>query len=494
MQPRTLALTACAMVAFAANSLLCRVALGQGLIDAASFTTVRVGSGALLLALIVVFRRRMAAAAMPRVAIDWLAVTTLFAYMVFFSFSYRSLSAGTGALILFGAVQLTMFAVALRAGERFGPLAWAGLALAVAGLVYLVSPGLAAPDPTGAALMAVAGIAWGGYSLRGRTQADPIDSTANSFIFSVPLVVIVSVLFADGAALSAPGLALAAASGALASALGYVVWYGAIRGLSAGQAATVQLSVPAITAFGGVLLLAEPVTLRLLVASAATLGGVGIVLAQRSGGVDRGAYSQRVARPDDSAALNDLIAVSAHGLSRGHYSTDQVQAALDGVFGVDSQLIADGTYYVIESGGAPVACGGWSFRATLFGSDAIAGRDPRRLDPKTEAAKIRAFFVHPEHARRGLGRRILQRCEQAARAAGFTRLELGATLPGQPFYAACGYGAGEPSDYGMKNGLTLTVIPMSKSFLTVPSDRNQKRLAEKSGKKPLGGAATAPDA
>ncbi|MBL4613427.1 MAG: EamA family transporter, partial [Magnetovibrio sp.] len=161
------------MMAFAANSLLCRQALGQGLIDAASFTTVRVLSGAVTLLIIVMLRRRPRA---PSTA-NWRSAAALFAYMGFFSFAYVSLGAGTGALVLFGAVQLTMFIVALRQGEHFALLSWAGLILAISGLVYLVSPGISAPDPVGALLMVVAGIAWGAYSLLGRGATDPLEAT-----------------------------------------------------------------------------------------------------------------------------------------------------------------------------------------------------------------------------------------------------------------------------------------------------------------------------
>jgi len=271
-------LTAAAMVAFAANSLLCRLALGEELIDAASFTSARVISGAAMLFLILLARhgRRMGAAP------DWRAVAMLFAYMAFFSFAYLSLTAGTGALILFGAVQLTMFAVALREGEPFPPLSWVGLSLAIAGLVYLVSPGLSAPDPLGALLMAVAGVAWGVYSLLGRAAADPLRATAMNFAGCVPLALFVSLLFTGMYSASPAGLALAVASGALTSGCGYVIWYAALPGLSAARAATVQLSVPVIAAIGGVIFLSEQITLRLLLASAATLGGVAIVLAQRS--------------------------------------------------------------------------------------------------------------------------------------------------------------------------------------------------------------------
>ncbi len=275
---RTVLLTAAAMVAFAANSLLSRAALGQELIDAASFASVRVISGALTLTLIVLLRRRPHDLATA----DWPAAAVLFLYMAFFSFAYLSLGAGTGALILFGAVQLTMFVFALRQGEHFAPLSWAGLTVAILGLIYLVSPGLTAPDPLGAALMVVAGIAWGLYSLLGRNAADPLEATARNFLYAVPLVLIVSLFFAGDFSASAHGLALAVAAGAITSGCGYVIWYAALPGLTAVRAATVQLSVPVLAAFGGVLLLAEPVTLRLVLASAATLGGVAIVLAQRS--------------------------------------------------------------------------------------------------------------------------------------------------------------------------------------------------------------------
>lgn len=274
----TLALTVIAMLAFATNSLLCRLALGQELIDAASFATVRVASGAAMLSLIMVPRWRVRG----RAPADWRSVATLFTYVAGFSFAYLTLSAGTGALILFSAVQLTMFSVALRSGEHFAPLSWLGLAAALFGLIYLVSPGLTAPDPQGAVLMTLAGIAWGIYSLRGRNAADPLESTASNFIWATPLVIAVSVLFMNDFQVSRTGLALAVLSGAVASGLGYVVWYAALRGLTGTRAATVQLSVPVLAAFGGVVLLCEQITLRLLVASVATLGGVWVVLLQRS--------------------------------------------------------------------------------------------------------------------------------------------------------------------------------------------------------------------
>ena len=274
----TALLTALAMIAFAANSVLCRLALGDGHIDAASFATVRVVSGALVLAMIVLYREN---GRVERDA-DWRAALALFVYMAFFSFAYLSLGAGTGALILFGAVQLTMFIVALRSGEPFSAASWAGLLVAIAGLVYLVSPGVTAPEPIGALLMTIAGISWGVYSLLGRKAADPTRATAWNFLLSVPLVLVTSLIFVQQIHATSFGIALAVASGVVASGIGYVIWYAALRGLAATSAATVQLSVPVIAAIGGVMLLSEDVTLRLLVASVATLGGVAIVLSQRA--------------------------------------------------------------------------------------------------------------------------------------------------------------------------------------------------------------------
>lgn len=275
---RTLLLTTVAMLAFAANSLLCRLALQQASIDPASFGSVRLVSGALVLWAIV--RLRAGPRAVART--DWLAAAMLWAYVACFSFAYLTLSAGTGALILFGAVQVTMFSVGLRAGERFTATAWVGLALAVGGLVYLVSPGVAAPTPQGAGLMAAAGIAWGIYSLRGRGAGDPAAATAGNFLRAAPLALALSVACAGSFQASTEGVVLAIASGALTSGLGYVVWYAALPGLTALRAATVQLSVPPLAAAGGVLLLAEAVSMRLVLASAAILGGIALVLFSRS--------------------------------------------------------------------------------------------------------------------------------------------------------------------------------------------------------------------
>ncbi len=274
---KTQAFTAAAMTAFAANSLLCRMALGEGLIDAASFSSIRAVSGAVLLLVMVLPAWRKEG----RPKADPLAVLTLFSYLVLFAFAYLTLSAGTGALLLFGAVQLTMFAVALHSGERFTAAAWFGLALAVGGLVYLVAPGVTAPDPLGAVLMGGAGVSWGIYSLRGRGAGNPLGSTANNFLLSIPLCLVVSLLAFGEWRLTASGAVLAIASGAIASGIGYVIWYAALTGLSATSAATVQLSVPVIASLGGVVLLAEPLTLQLVLSSLAVLGGIALVLMRR---------------------------------------------------------------------------------------------------------------------------------------------------------------------------------------------------------------------
>jgi drug/metabolite transporter (DMT)-like permease len=279
MRDRVVAvLTSVALLAFAANSLLCRLALQQASIDPASFASIRIASGALTLAVIARCRASPAVPGKP----DWVSAAMLFIYVAFFSFAYVTLPAGTGALILFGAVQLTMFSAGLRAGERFGAIAWGGLAVAVAGLVYLVLPGVSAPSRAGTALMAIAGVAWGIYSLRGRRAGDPLLATAGNFARAVPLTLVLSLLFLSKAKVSTPGFALAIASGAVTSGLGYVVWYAALRKLTALRAAAVQLSVPLIAALGGVLFLSEIFTSRLAIASAAILGGIAAVLTSRS--------------------------------------------------------------------------------------------------------------------------------------------------------------------------------------------------------------------
>lgn len=269
---RLVALTLLALIAFAANSILCRLALERTEIDAASFTAIRLLSGALMLGLLLA--RRPAGS----LGGDWPSAAALFVYAAAFSYAYISLETGIGALLLFGAVQATMILAGLRAGERLQGRQLAGLTLALGGLVYLLWPGLAAPPPGSALLMLAAGIAWGVYSLRGRGNQDPLAVTAGNFLRAVPLGVGLGLLALPGLQLDAAGVGYAVLSGALASGAGYAVWYAALRGLPATHAATLQLSVPVIAAAGGTLLLDEPVTLRLALASIAILGGIALVV------------------------------------------------------------------------------------------------------------------------------------------------------------------------------------------------------------------------
>jgi GNAT superfamily N-acetyltransferase len=175
-------------------------------------------------------------------------------------------------------------------------------------------------------------------------------------------------------------------------------------------------------------------------------------------------WKVRLALESDIAALEKLIALSAHGLGASYYSAAQLEAALGTVFGVDRQLIRDCTYYVVEAEGELIGCGGWSKRKTLFGSDNQTNRDDTELNPKRDSARIRAFFIHPDWARRGVARAILSECEKAIYAAGFKSIELAATLPGVPFYAACAYVLGEPSNVPLSNGLSLPIVHMKKEL------------------------------
>jgi drug/metabolite transporter (DMT)-like permease len=250
------------------------MALGQGSIDAASFSTIRLIAGACSLAAISAAQGSHARAATGA----WTSAAALFLYAIPFSFAYVWLPTGTGALILFGAVQLTMMLGALGGGERPHARQWIGLVLAVAGLVYLVLPGLAAPPPAGAALMAVAGVAWGIYSLRGRGAVNPLGQNADSFARSIPLALAVSILTFRELHLEARGVVLAIASGAVASGLGYVAWYAALRSLSATRASLVQLLVPILAAAGGIVFLGEPLSTRLVVSATIVLGGIALAM------------------------------------------------------------------------------------------------------------------------------------------------------------------------------------------------------------------------
>jgi drug/metabolite transporter (DMT)-like permease len=273
---RIIVLTTLTMIAFASNSLLCRAALKDTGIDPASFTTIRLISGAMMLWLVVSLSRGTHTGRG-----NWLSAFALFAYAASFSFAYVSLPAATGALLLFGAVQTTMIGHGIWAGERLLRLQFAGLVLALAGLVGLLLPGLTAPPVIGSLLMLGAGVAWGVYSLRGRGAGNPTRVTAGNFLRAVPFAAALSVLMVDRSSLDSAGFWYAVASGALASGIGYAIWYTALPALKATKAATVQLSVPVIAALGGIVFLGEPLTLRLILSSVAILGGIALVILEK---------------------------------------------------------------------------------------------------------------------------------------------------------------------------------------------------------------------
>lgn len=273
---RTITLTVLAMIAFAGNSLLCRAALKHTSIDAASFTTIRLVSGAMMLWLLVKMRRTM-----PGGKGNWLSAVALFIYAAGFSFAYVSLPAATGALLLFGAVQATMIGHGIWAGERLRRLQLVGLVLAFGGIVGLLLPGLSAPPLYGSLLMLGAGVAWGVYSLRGKGAGDPASVTAGNFLRTAPISIILSALMLNGASWDIAGFWYAVSSGALASGIGYALWYTVLPALKATSAATVQLSVPVIAALGGIMLLGEPLSLRLVLASLAILGGIALVILEK---------------------------------------------------------------------------------------------------------------------------------------------------------------------------------------------------------------------
>ena len=274
---RIFILTLLAMTAFAGNSLLCRLALKQTSIDAATFTSIRILSGAAVLWVVSRFRKGRAGGAG-----NWPSALALFAYAAAFSFAYISLPAGTGALLLFAAVQATMIIWGLRKGERLRARQWVGLAFAFGGLVALLFPGLSAPPAGGSILMLGAGVAWGIYSLRGKAGAgDPVRTTAGNFLRAVPWAAGLSIALLPWAGLNSAGLTYAILSGAIASGLGYTIWYTALPGLTAASAATVQLSVPVLAAAGGIIFLRESMTLRFLFASLSIISGIALVVLEK---------------------------------------------------------------------------------------------------------------------------------------------------------------------------------------------------------------------
>jgi len=280
---KTAALTTIALLAFAGNSVLCRLALGSNSIDAASFTIIRLLSGIMMLSLILIARRRRNGRAAATGS--WAASLMLFIYATAFSFAYITLDTGTGALILFGAVQITMIMIGLFTGQRLHFVEWAGVLMAFSGFVYLVLPGLTPPSLSGFLLMTAAGVAWGIYTLKGRDSRNPSSDTACNFLRTLPLIIIlgvVLVIFALPAIhLSPGGILLAILSGALASGIGYTVWYHALGGLSVSKAAVVQLLVPVMAALGGVIFASETISLHLMLSSLLVLGGILIVIRGR---------------------------------------------------------------------------------------------------------------------------------------------------------------------------------------------------------------------
>jgi len=275
---RIVVYTTFALVAFAFNSILCRLALRGEEADATGFTAVRLASGAIMLIVISYFFSKQGRSIKRG---SWPSAFFLFAYAICFSFAYLGLTAGTGTLILFGSVQLTMVVVAIFRGERPPVLEWLGLATAVGGLVYLVFPGLASPPLNSSLLMAAAGASWGAYTLRGKTTGDPLADTTGNFIRSLPMAAIIAIIFLPNLHLSTRGIVLAVLSGAITSGIGYTVWYSVVKDQTTTRAAVLQLAVPVIAATAGVLLLDEIATVRLAIAAALILGGIALTIAGR---------------------------------------------------------------------------------------------------------------------------------------------------------------------------------------------------------------------
>jgi drug/metabolite transporter (DMT)-like permease len=283
---RTFALTALALVAFASNSILCRLALGHHLIDPAAFTAVRIASGALTLALLAWPERsrwRPAVTALEKTSrAGWRSGLLLFAYAIAFSFAYVTLTASTGALILFAAVQATIITGAIAGGVRLHGREWCGLVVAMGGLIYLTMPGLSAPPVIGCVLMLAAGVAWGMYTLRGRGSPAPLADTTRNFLCALPAAMVVAAIQHQHLHAAPAGIAYAALSGSIASGLGYVAWYAALRGLTAPRAAMVQLAVPVIAALAAVALLSEQISVRLITSAALIIGGIALAVVPRS--------------------------------------------------------------------------------------------------------------------------------------------------------------------------------------------------------------------
>lgn len=272
---KTSILTVLALIAFAANSVLCRLALGNEAIDASSFTSIRLLSGAITLFILLSLQGNNKAVSSNG---SWAASFALFLYAITFSYAYLSLDTGTGALILFGSVQITMIILSFMAGTRLHLIEWSGVLLAFTGFVYLIFPNITTPSLNGFILMTVSGISWGIYTLKGRNSKNPLMDTTYNFVRSIPFIAVLVVFTMQNASYSTEGIILALVSGAITSGVGYTVWYIALGGLSSTQAAVIQLSVPVIAAIGGVLFVSEVITIRLVISATVVLSGILMVV------------------------------------------------------------------------------------------------------------------------------------------------------------------------------------------------------------------------
>ncbi len=281
---KTFTYTALALIAFAGNSVLCRLALASGAIDAANFTIIRLLSGALALAVILAVSQTRAHTSKPIASKGgWLAAFMLFVYALAFSYAYIWLDTGTGALILFSAVQITMILLGIKAGNRLSGIEWLGIAAAFSGFVYLMIPTLSTPSLAGFLLMSLAGVAWAVYTLKGQGSVNPLSDTTFNFARTLPFLIVVLLFGLQMSSISREGVILAVMSGALTSGVGYAIWYAALKGLTATQAAVVQLLVPAIAAIGGVMFAGEALSTRLVFATMVIMSGISLVIyAKRS--------------------------------------------------------------------------------------------------------------------------------------------------------------------------------------------------------------------
>ncbi|PKH06039.1 DMT family transporter [Moritella sp. Urea-trap-13] len=272
---KTSLLTGSALIAFAANSVLCRLALGNGAIDASSFTVIRLLSGAIALFIILSIRGSNKGVSSKG---SWTAGFILFLYAITFSYAYLSVDTGTGALILFGAVQITMILLSLISGTRLHISEWAGVIVAFTGFIYLILPSITTPSVNGFILMTVSGISWGIYTLKGRSSKNPLMDTTYNFLRTIPFVTLLAFVTQQNLNYSSEGIMLALLSGAITSGVGYTIWYIALAGLSSTQAAVIQLSVPVIAAIGGVIFVSEIITTRLIISAAIVIGGILMVI------------------------------------------------------------------------------------------------------------------------------------------------------------------------------------------------------------------------